>query len=172
MILVHFHWKIAELSRHQNGWFLQFLMCICSGSNQKKFESALLSLRVWKLTFLLTRFHGKSKSIKTKSFLQFSMKILSKWLKSTFKNVIFQPLRLKSALSKFFWLKTLQLYIRNRKVQPFWCRDNSAILGQICYFWPPFLTDFWRFLAFFSCPKHQFRYIFSYKINSRYENRS
>ena len=171
MILVHFHWKIAELSRHQNGWFLQFLMCICSGSNQKKFESALLSLRVWKLTFLLTRFHGKSKSIKTKSFLQFSMKILSKWLKSTFKNVIFQPLRLKSALSKFFWLKTLQLYIRNRKEQPFWCRDNSAILGQNLLFLTPIFDWFLEIFGIFFCPKHQFRYIFSYKINSKFENR-
>ena len=119
--------KIAELSRHQNGCTLRFLMYNCSVFNQKNFESALLSLRGWKMTFLKVDFNHFDRIFIENCKNDFVLiDLLFPW-NLVNKKVNFHTLKLKSALSNFFWLEPLQIHIRNCKNQPFWCRDNSAI---------------------------------------------
>ena len=159
------------MSRHQNGCTLRFLIYFCSGFNQKNFESALLSLRGWKMTFLKVDFNHFDRIFIENCKNDFVLiDLLFPW-NLVNKKVNFHTLKLKSALLNFFWLEPLQIHIRNCKNQPFWCRDNSAILGQNLLFLTPIFDWFLEIFGIFFSPKHQFRYIFSYKINSKFENR-
>ena len=111
--------KIAELSQHQNGCTLRFLMYDCSAFNQKNFESALLRLRGWKMTFLKVDFNHFDRIFIENCKNDFVLiDLLFPW-NLVNKKVNFHTLKLKSALSNFFWLEPLHFYIRNCKNQPF-----------------------------------------------------
>ena len=76
------------------------------------------------------------------------MKILSKWLKSIFKNDIFQPLRLKSALSNFFGYNHYKYPSEIVKYSHFGAGTTPQSWVKVCNFWPhfwPIFGDFWHF---------------------------
>ena len=94
---------------------------------KKNFESALLSLRGRKMTFLKVDFNHFDRIFIENCKNDFVLiDLLFPW-NLVNKKVNFHTFKLKSALSNFFWLEPLKIHIRNRKNQPLWCQDNSAI---------------------------------------------